>query len=268
MSDKLKRVERDDATSIYDPDPVLGKYVSHHPSNRLLLLIRAGIFYAIAVVVLQLIFFTVPDEAAAIFLPIAFAGIAGIALWYTLHHWNREVVLYERGFTFRQGSDTAYILYANVVKLMQNIEVIGGGSFKRRFFDYKLITDVDEVLPITNVYSNPDKLTRLLERAITRDRLQIMQEQLSRGEEVALAENFKLTPDGILLPDKELFWRELADARVKQGHIIIASTSDEAWHSAPTDSFDNPMLALAALKSMSKRMNPANTQAVVQSDEV
>jgi len=268
MSKEFPQVERKDAASIYDPDPVLGKYVSHHPSNRILLLVRAGIFYVVAVVVLQLIFFSVPDDAAAIFLPIAFAGIAGMALWYTLHHWNREVVLYERGFTFRQGSDTAYILYANVIKLMQNIEVIGAGSLKRRFFDYKLVTDINEVLPITNVYSNPDKLTRLLERAITRDRLQIMQERLSRGEDITLAENFKLTPDGISLADKELFWRELADARVREGQIIIASTSDEAWHSLPADDFDNPMLAMAALKSMSKRNKPADHQPVTQSDEV
>lgn len=269
MSEEPQQVERDDAASIFDADPVLGAYVSHHPSNRVLLMIRAGIFYGVAVIVLQLVFFPVPDETAAIYLPIAFAAVAGVALWYMLHHWNREVVLYQRGFTYRQGSTTAYILYANVIKVLQNIEVFGTGSFKRRFYDYKLVTDMDETLPITNVYSNPDKLTRLLEKFITRDRLQILEGRLAKGEHVNLAPDFTLTPQGILRADGELFWHEYRGARVKNGQITIASSRDETWATLPADSFDNPLLTLAALKQRGKAPSrDASTAPVVQSDEV
>lgn len=269
MSEDLQQVERDDAASIFDPDPVLGGYVSHHPSNRVLLMIRAGLFYGVAVIALQLVFFPVPDATAGIYLPIAFAAVAGATFWYMLHHWNREVVLYQRGFTYRQGSATAYILYANVIKLLQNIEVVGAGSLKRRFFDYKLVTDMDETLPITNVYSNPDKLTRLLEKFITRDRLQLLEGRLAKGENVSLAPDFTLTSEGILRAEDELFWHEYRGARVKNGQITIASSRDEAWATLPADSFDNPLLALAALKQLGKaHSRDASTAPAVQSGEV
>ena len=96
MSKDIQQIERDDATSIFESDPILGKYVSHHPSNRLRLMIIAGVIYTFAVGIIQLVFWNVDDSIASIFIPLLFAGVVGGVLWYMLHHWNREVVLYER----------------------------------------------------------------------------------------------------------------------------------------------------------------------------
>ena len=98
-----KQVEQQ---SIYDTHPTLGQYVSHHPSNRIRLLLRGAIFYAIPVGVLQSLFWNVSTFTAQRFLPVVFAGIALGVFWYIAHLWNREIVLYEQGFTYLEGSRT------------------------------------------------------------------------------------------------------------------------------------------------------------------
>lgn len=266
MSQQPKQVERDDATSIYEPDPILGKYISHHPSNRMRLMIIGGSIYAVAVVIIQAIFWNVDDENAAVFVPILFAAVAGAVLWFMLHHWNREVVLYERGFSYRRGSITAYILYMNVVKLIQNLEKVSFLGFSRTVYDYKLITDIDETLTIDNVYSNPDKLTRALEAFIARDRLPIMRHLIQTGKPASFSERLHISQEGIMLDDKDLFWQEFKGQRVKNGQLILQSQNDEAWATIPVDEIDNPVLLIALLKERGRP--PEIAQEEIANDEL
>lgn len=247
-----QHIERDDATSIFDPDPILGKYVSHHPSNRLRLMLIAGVLYALPVGALQLIFWNVDDQTAAIFLPIIYATIAGACIWFMLHHWNREVVLYERGFSFRQGSSVAFILYANVLKLTQRIEKISFLGFSRTVYDYTLVTDVDETLKINNVYSNPEKLTRILEGSIARDRQVIMRDKIRTGEGAGFGDDLKLLREGIVYQDRELVWHEFKQHRVKDGQFIIQSKDNDEWAVIPVMEINNPVLFIAMLKERGK----------------
>lgn len=253
MSQEPQQIERDDATSIYDADPILGKYVSHHPSNRIRLLIIGAILYAIPVGILQLLFWNVDDQTAAIFLPFLFAGLAGAVLWYMLHHWNREVVLYERGFSYRQGSTTAYILYANIVKLKQHIENVSLLFFSRMVYDYTLITDIDETIRINNLYSNPEKLTRLLDALIINNRLPTLHYKIDNGETVKFGESLGIMRDGIVLNERELFWHEYKTQRVREGQLILQSKEDDEWAVVPVNEIDNPALLIALLKSGGKR---------------
>ena len=248
MSQKPQQIERDDSASIYEADPVLGKYLSHHPSNRLRLMIIGGIAYAVPVGILQLIFWNIDNNFASIFLPISFAAIAGAVFWWVLHHWNREVVLYERGFSFRQGSATAYILYANVIKLIQHIERTGFLGLSRTVYNYQLITDIDETLTINNVYSNPAKLTRALEAYITRDRLPVLRQKIADGNPVEFSDNLRIAPEGIMLNEKELFWHGFKAQRVKEGQLILQSNDDDMWGIIPVDEINNPVLLIALLK--------------------
>lgn len=248
MSQKPQKIKRDEATSIFEADPILGKYLSHHPSNRIRLMIIGGIIYGISVVIIQAVFWNVSDDIAAIYIPIIFAIIAGGILWYMLHHWNREVVLYDRGFSYRRGSSTAYILYMNVVKLIQNLEKVSFLGFSRTVYDYKLITDIDEILTINNVYSNPDKLTRALEAFIARDRLPIMRHMLQTGTPVSFNDSLQISQDGIRWDDKELLWQEFKGQTVKNGQLIMQTTNDEPWATIPVSEIDNPVLFIALLK--------------------
>jgi hypothetical protein len=77
------------ATPIFEDDPILGAFVAYFPSYRLRLLIRGAIFYAIPVLLLQVIFANVDS----ILIPMLYALIALLVGWYVLHLWNREVIL-------------------------------------------------------------------------------------------------------------------------------------------------------------------------------
>ncbi|MEM9953482.1 MAG: DUF6585 family protein [Chloroflexota bacterium] len=248
MSDDSKQVTRDPALSIYDPDPMLGKYISHHPSNRIRLMIIGGLIYALPVGLLQIIFFNQDTDLVAIFLPVTFAAIAGGVLWWVLHHWNREVVLYEKGFSYRQGSAIGYIRYANVVKMITNLEQIGFLGLSRKVFDYRLMTDIDETLIINNVYSNVDKLTRALEAYVARDRLPIILGQLADGQTVNFGENLQIHAEGLILNDKQLAWTDFSGQRVKDGQLMILS-DDTTWDTIDVTEIDNPVLLITILRN-------------------
>jgi len=257
MSQTPEHIERDDATSIFDADPILGNYVSHHPSNRIRLTIISLIIYALPVFALQLMFWTVETEVASVFLPIVFAIIGGGAFWFSAHHWNREVVLYERGLSYRQGSATAYILYANVVKLIQNIERVSFLGLSRTVYDYKLTTDLDETLIINNVYSNPERLTRSLDAFIARDRLPIIRHKIAEGGDASFNDNLRINREGIMLDDRILLWQEYKAQRVKHGVLYIQSREDDEWAVIPVTEIDNPVLLIAALKDRGQSPEPS-----------
>src|SRR5215207_5459331 len=105
--------------SVIEPDPVLGAYIAHHPSNRLLLLIVGGIAYAIPVLLLQILFAQADKSTAAVVLISAYSIIALVIGWFILHHWNREVILYEHGFTYREGSSLRAFPYVTIVSFQQ-----------------------------------------------------------------------------------------------------------------------------------------------------
>lgn len=238
---------------LFEADPILGEYISHHPSRRVMLLVRAGIFYTIASYSLQFVFWTIDNETASTFLPFLFAAIASPALWYVMHHWNREVVLYERGFTYQQGSNTAFVLYKNVVGFQQRIEKISlAGFFKRTVYDYTLVTNLDETLRITNLYSETAKLTRALDAFISRDRLPIIREQMADGKEARFSDHLRLTREGILFEERELFWHEFKGYRVQGGILIIQSHDNPEWAKEPVIDINNPVLLISLLKEYRK----------------
>jgi hypothetical protein len=242
---------------IFEADPALGEYISHHPSRRVMLLIRGGLVYSALVLLLNIIFWSVDDQTASMFLPFIYAVIASFALWYVLHLWNREVVLYEHGLSYRQGSNTAYVAYANIIEFRQRIEQVSlAGFFKRAVYDYTLITNLDETLRINNLYSETEKLTRALDAFISRDRLPIIQEQISGGQEAAFTAQLRLTREGILYEERELFWHEFKGYRVQNGILILQSRDNPEWAKIPVIEINNAILLITLFKERRK-----NTQA-------
>ncbi|MGJ3238770.1 MAG: DUF6585 family protein [Anaerolineae bacterium] len=248
MSEQPQPIQRDESASIYQPDPILGQYIGHHPSNRLRLLIIGGIIYAVPVLSLQLIFWNVENAFASVFLPVLFAIIAGAVFWWMLHHWNREVVLYQRGFSYRQGSVTAYILYSNVVRLHQRVERVEFLGIARKVYHYTLITDIDETIVIDNIYNKPDKLTRMLETFIARDRLPIMHHQLSKGAEIPFTPEFRLSQQGLHYQEQTLAWADYKAQRIANAHLTIQARDDDEWARLSVATINNPVLLILMLK--------------------
>jgi hypothetical protein len=244
--------------NIFAADPLLGKYLSHHPSRRFMLLLRGAIFYAIPALILQALTANLDDQTAAYFVPFTFAAIAGGVGWYILHLWNREVVLYERGFSYRQGSVTAYFRYENIVTLRQSIEKHSIlGLFPRTVYDYTLISDLDESLRINNLYSNTEKLTRSLDALIASARMPAIRQMLATGQKVPFSENFRLSNEGLIQGERQLVWQELKAYKVQAGRLILQSPDNPEWAALPLRDINNPPLLLALLKERVK--NRENT---------
>lgn len=240
--------------NIFAADPVLGKYISHHPSRRLTLLIRAAIFYAIPALIAQFLTLELDDRTASLFLPFLFAGFAAPPIWYVLHFWNREVVLYEKGFSYRRGSITAYFKYADIVKVRQNIETQSVlNIFKRTVYDYELVTDVDEHIKIDNLYSNPEKLTRGLDALITRTRMPLVKEALALGSAVSFGEKLVLRAGGLRFEEREILWQALKTYRIQAGILHLESQDNPEWATLPVQEIDNPVLLIALLKDYLKQ---------------
>lgn len=229
-------------------DPVLGAYVSHHPSNRTQLLARGGVLYALAVVVLQVLFLRVEDNVAAIGLPILYAGVALGVYWYILHLWNREVVLYERGFTYRQGSQIGVFTYGQMVVFtlrVQRISLLGRLGWM--VYQATLLSDQDEHLRITNLYTDAGQLCERLERAIARARKPITEALLARGEALAFGEAMTLDAQGLMINGERVAWTEYAGYRLEAGQLLIARHAGDALAVALAG-LPNAVLLVALLK--------------------
>jgi hypothetical protein len=230
-------------------DPALGRYLAHYPSNRLRLLLQGAALYTVPVVALNWLFAGLDDVPASIILIGSYAVIGlGIA-WYVLHLWNREVILYERGFTYREGSRLGLFPYFNIVRFTQHAERVSYFNLIRReVYQARLVTDQEEVLIINNVYSSVGDLIARLESAITRDRLPIVQARLARGESVPFGDALRLDGDGLHTGAHSLAWEQFAGHRfvgkdlhllARQGDPLIVRVAD----------LENALLLLALLKN-------------------
>lgn len=247
MSEETTGQPDNDAVIIED-DPALGKYVAHYPSNRLLLLLRGGVIYAAAVLVLQILFIGVDDTSASIVLIGAYSLLAlGIA-WYILHLWNREVILYERGFTYREGSRLGYFYYHAIRSVRQKAgRILFLNLIRRDFYHCTLISDQDEHLYINNLYSGVAELVTRLEAAITRARLPIVETRLARGETIDFGPRLALNQTGIMLDGQNLPWTDFARHRIEGKHLVLTAKSGAAFTMAVAE-LDNALLLLTLLK--------------------
>jgi hypothetical protein len=186
--------------NLFEPHPTLGAYLSHHPVRREILLLRAAFLYGVPVMVLQLLFMNDDSTLISLLLISGYAVWALMVGWYVLHLWNREVVLYERGFTYREGSRDASFPYENIVELYIRAERLSYfGIWQRDKYDLTLITGMDETMHITNLYSDVEQLVDRLERFIARDRLPHVREQLRQGERVSFGEHLQLSETALFI---------------------------------------------------------------------
>ena len=234
---------------IFPPHPAYGAYVAHHPSRRLALIIRAGVAYTISVLVVQLLFANVPDDSKQVIVPLLYGIVASAGLWYVLHLWNREVILFEKGFTYRQGSRLGQFRYDEIAIVRQNIENVQlFGILRRTVYDYQMTTAHDEHLKITNVYTDTGRLINRLDSFIARERLPHLREKLTHGQAIWFGDWLKVTRDGLEQDGRSLYWQALQAFRVKDGHLILQSIDDEQWARLPVPELDNVVLLIAILK--------------------
>lgn len=235
---------------LFKYDDLLGRYISHHPVNRLRLVAQALFVYFIATTVLQLLFVELDDQTASIVLIFFFAAIALGLGWYVMHLWNREVVIYEKGFNFREGSSIADFQYDEVASFRQKAERLRyfGGLFRRNVYTFKLTTYRGEVIKLTNLYTDIEKLGNNLEVGINSVLDERVHDALERGESVSFGESFEMSDAGISADSQDLSWEEFDSFGTKQGRLTLASKTDETWYQIPLEDVDNLSLLAKILR--------------------
>ncbi len=224
-------------------DPVLGACLAHYTTNRLRLLIQGGVIYALAVIGLQLLFWNTNAQLRAVLLPLVFALVATGVYWYMAHLWNREVILYALGFTYRRGSQVGAFRYEQIVGLRVRAEQVSlAGFFRREVYDCKMTTDQDEHLHLNNLYGNVGKLVLKLEKAITEARVPVVKAQLARGERVPFGV-IELSEQGLEANGDTLLWASYVGYGVQGGKLEI-----NGWQAFSLGEISHLLLLITLLK--------------------
>ncbi|MAU12702.1 MAG: hypothetical protein CL607_22965 [Anaerolineaceae bacterium] len=231
---------------VFDDDPILGRFVAYFPSYRLRLLIIGGLLYGIPVLVLQVLLANV--EGASVLIIGSYAGIALLVGWYVLHLWNREVIVYENGFTYRQGSQIGYFRFVDITRIHQHAERVSYfGIFKRDVITYTLHTDQAEVLHVNAVYKDVAKLGLLLESKITAARQPIVEAQLEAGKLVEFG-SLTMTDKGLRYAEHVLAWDDFGKVAIERGALRLLDHNQVEHVSIPLAELDNLMLLVKLLR--------------------
>ena len=237
-----------------EDDPVLGAAIANYPSNRARLLLTGGVILGVAYLILAIALLNV-EERLAFGITVVVMGIVTIAVgWYMAHLWNREVVLYDKGFSYREGSFIAYIPYADILAMRQLAErrAYFGGLLRRNVYRYTLTTLQDETIVLGNVYRNIDELGVRLERAVNEALRRVMERALAAGKTVPFSATLEVGRDGLHEGERLLKWSDFGGYKIERGSLdLLAKPDNTVWYSLPLGEIDNVTLLLGALKEKS-----------------
>jgi hypothetical protein len=174
--------------------------------------------------------------------------------WYVLHIWNREVILFERGFSYREGSNTVYFVYTEVKSIRQRAERLRyfGGLWRRTVYRITVRTVRDEVITLTNVYKRIDELGIRLEAAYNNTRRPVVERLLRQGEVVKFGEHLGLNAEGFVAGERTLTWATFAGYKAQGGRLIVLKQGGDEWARVPLEEIDNVTLLLDLVKAHQK----------------
>ncbi len=232
-----------------EDDPVLGKFIASYPASRSRLLLQGAAAYAAAALVIQVAFASLDDETASRIVISALAVLAIAIGWYVSHLWNREVVFYERGFSYREGSHTAFIKYVDVVSLRQRAEKMRYfGVVRYTIYRFTVRTVMDEIVVFNNIYHRVGELGARLEAAVQLARRPEIDRALEAGERAAFGDTLFLSAEGLHEGGRDLPWSKFAGYKIQNRRLILSAHGDETWYSVPLTEVDNITLLLDLLK--------------------
>ncbi|MFW5748106.1 MAG: DUF6585 family protein [Chloroflexota bacterium] len=235
---------------IFEDDPELGRFIAYHPVRRLWLvagsaLILLAIWFVITVALWQV------ENTIAATVTVAVITVAALTLgWAMLHVWNREVVLYEKGFSYRRGSQAVYLPYDQVDAIRQAGERVTyfGGLVRRTNYTFQVITRSGEVIILNVLYQNLDMLTRRLETAATAVLFERAQAALERGESVDFGAGCLLKSDAVMCGATRLKWVDYQGFTIRQGALLLHDSAGNVQAQLPLRELNNVRLLVELLR--------------------
>ncbi len=239
-----------DSIDAIDPDPILGQAVANFPSNRLRPLIIAGAVIAPVALALGLTTAQVTDWWGPLVTVVVTALVALALIWYVLHLWNREIVLYERGFSYREGSKTVFFRYDEVASIRLQAERLAyfGGLLRRDVYRFTVTTTEAERFVITNLYLHAAELGTRLAEQIDRTLGPKIARELADGGKVAFGDTLRVSRDGLYDGEAALPWPEYGGYRIGGSKLSLLDASGAIWLALPHSEVDNITLLLELLR--------------------
>ena len=234
-----------------EDDPVLGAFIDNYPSDRTRLLLVAGVALGIVWFIITVMLWQVEDGLASA-VTVIVIGIATLFIgWFLAHYWNREVVLYKRGFSYREGSFLAFIRFHDVIKIHQKAERLSyfGGLVRRTIYRMTITTDQEETITLhNNFYRKMSDLSLRMELGVTESLRPKAKQTLNDSKKVAFTDVLMVGNLGLHVDDQQLTWDAVKTIMVKGGHLRIISQDDELWYSAPIEAVANIRLLLELVR--------------------
>lgn len=233
-----------------EDDPVLGAFVSLHPSDRLRPLLVSAVIGGIVGLALFVLLSVNQARWVEPFSAVVM-GVVTLALgWYTLHLWNREVLLFERGFTYREGSRIISFLYSEIRSVRQQGERLAyfGGRVRRDVHKITLTTHQGETLVLTDIYRRAGEMGAKLEAGVNKALRPLVDARLMDGKAYPFGAGLAVSSAGIHSGDQLLSWGDFGGYKVEGRQLRLLDTSGAVWASAPLSEVENITLLIDLLR--------------------
>jgi hypothetical protein len=231
-----------------EQDILFGRELGFYPIDRARLLLPAGVIVLLVGVVLNFTIAEVDPWGPAVTTLVTAAVTFGVG-WWVLHQWNREVTLYENGFTYREGSKTVFFTYGEIVSFRLRAERLRyfGGLFRRTVHRFTLLTNKDERIVLTGLYRRIAELGDRLEAAVVAAQRPIAAERLARGERLHFSEALTMSAVGLHEGGRDLPWSALTGWKVERGALLLLE-GERDWLRLPLPEVDNLALLIGLMK--------------------
>jgi hypothetical protein len=244
-----------------EDNPVLGPLIASYPSDRGRLLLPAAIVIGAVAIVLN---YTLAEADAwwgPLLTVIVMALVVLAAGWYVLHHWNREVVLFDQGFSYREGSRPVYFRYTEIAHIRQRAERLAylGGLYRRTVYRYVLTTGQGDVIVLTNVYRRVAELGARMEQKVNAVLWPLIAERLAKGETVMFSATLGLSAGGLHEGGRNLLWDEYGGYRIENRRLAVLNQAGELWFAVPLTNVDNVTLLLQVLREHDRNRQDAES---------
>ena len=235
---------------LIEPDPIFGQPLAHFPSNRLRPLIVAGVVGGPIALALGLTTAQVTEWWGPVVTVVIMALVVLALGWYVLHGWNREIILYERGFSYREGSKTVFFRYDEIASIRLRAERLAyfGGLLRRNVYRFTVTTHEEERFTITNLYLRAAELGTRLTEQINRvlaaaDRAETRRRRRGRLWRYAHAQGRWAARSG-----RDLAWADYGGYRIGGHQLALLDKTGAVWYALPLPEVDNVMLLVELLR--------------------
>jgi hypothetical protein len=232
-----------------EADPVLGAVVATYPADRARLLIPAALMIGVVAVLLNFTLAAVPDWGPPLTVGLS-ALVSLIVGWWVLHFWNREVILYENGFSYREGGRDVLFHFAEIHSFRQHAEQMAyfGGRLRRVSYRFTMIGLHGERIVLGNLYRRVGELGLRLEQGINRQLEPAIRDRLAKGERVPFSDTLRLSNDGLHERGHDLAWPDYGGYQLSGGQLTLRAADGSAWFSLPLSEVDNLLILVKLLR--------------------